>query len=300
MKKCENKLKIRRDLPLGGKKENRFMEEIIKSDEILQKMELQKSFFEKISVKARNQLKKCTGEGRLRIVAARKNPMYYLITEKGDTNGRYLKKNELNLAKDVAQKEYLQRVANLAHENASLLGRAIDLYPQNELSQIFQDNPARRALISPLPEISTDKEFAENWQKVEYQGKPFFPESTVIYTEKGEKVRSKSEKIIADKLFSMGIPYRYEYPVWVRMSDGNRRKFHPDFTILDTTYRREILLEHFGIMDDPEYAGNAVEKMNLYAANGFYSGQNIIFTFETAEAPLDMRIFEKMILKALD
>lgn len=33
------------------------------------------------------------------------------------------------------------------------------------------------------------------------------------YTEKGEIVRSKSEKIIADRYHGLGIPYIYELPI---------------------------------------------------------------------------------------
>ena len=79
-------------------------------------------------------------------------------------------------------------------------------------------NPYRRELVSPL--ILSDKEYVNQWLKVEYQGKHFDEEAGIIITEKGERVRSKSEKIIADKLYAMGIPYRYECPI--TLSNGIR------------------------------------------------------------------------------
>lgn len=39
-----------------------------------------------------------------------------------------------------------------------------------------------------------------------FVGKFFDPKDKFFITKKGEKVRSKSEKILADKFFDMGIP----------------------------------------------------------------------------------------------
>ena len=41
-------------------------------------------------------------------------------------------------------------------------------------------------------------------------------EDIEILTEKGESVKSKSEKIIADKLNMMNIPYCYEVPLYLK------------------------------------------------------------------------------------
>ena len=49
-----------------------------------------------------------------------------------------------------------------------------------------------------------------------------------IYTERGERVRSKSEKIIADKLFLQNIPYHYERPIYLK----GFGMVYPDFCCL--------------------------------------------------------------------
>ena len=66
---------------------------------------------------------------------------------------------------------------------------------------------------------------------------------------------SKSEIILADLLNRNGIPYRYEYPVHLK----GWGKVYPDFTLLDVRKRREIYWEHFGMMDDSEYAEKAIQ-----------------------------------------
>lgn len=59
------------------------------------------------------------------------------------------------------------------------------------------------------------EEFIKNWEKKEYEGKSFFMGCPEYYTTKGERVRSKSEVIIADSLYRANVPYRYEYPLYL-------------------------------------------------------------------------------------
>lgn len=127
--------------------------------------------------------------------------------------------------------------------------------------------------------------------KEEYTGKEFFEEVPLHITERGERVRSKSEKILADKLFAMGIPYRYEYPLKMK----GYGTIYPDFTILKVSSRTEVYLEHFGMMDDPQYCQKAVLKLQTYARNHIYPGKNLLVTFETLQTPLDMKSVEEML-----
>ena len=126
---------------------------------------------------------------------------------------------------------------------------------------------------------------------MKYTGKEFFDDTHVIMTERGERVRSKSEKILADKFFAMGIPYRYEYPVQLK----GYGTVYPDFTLLNVRERKECYLEHFGMMDDPEYSEKAIKKLEEYAKNGIYIGKNLLVTFETRHKPLEMKVVEQMI-----
>ena len=76
---------------------------------------------------------------------------------------------------------------------------------------------------------------------------------------RGERVRSKSEILIANSLNEMNIQYRYEYPI--RISNTT---FYPDFYILNLRRRKEYIWEHFGRMDDIEYARNAIRKIRYF------------------------------------
>lgn len=108
-------------------------------------------------------------------------------------------------------------------------------------------------------------------------------------------MRSKSEVIIANALKSHDVPYRYEYPIVLEVADEDHREFYPNFYCLNLRTRQEYVWEHFGMMDDAEYAERAVQKMSLYSANGYFPGKNLIITMESKSAPLSSQEINRII-----
>ena len=84
----------------------------------------------------------------------------------------------------------------------------------------------RQKLIDPVE--PTWEQRVEQWNAIEYQRKEFEEGMAVILTQKGERVRSKSEKILADYFYQNGIPYKYEMPLYLK----GFGVIHPDFTFL--------------------------------------------------------------------
>ena len=154
-----------------------------------------------------------------------------------------------------------------------------------------------------LAQNDYDEQYAAKWQSVTWSGKSFSPDLPEVFTARGERVRSKSEVIIADTLFRHNIPYRYEFPLQLHRSTQNTRSstvtFHPDFLCLNVRTRTEFYWEHFGIMDNPEYSNNAAGKLRLYTENGILPGRNLIITMETQKEPLNIRVLEKLISEFL-
>jgi AAA domain/UvrD-like helicase C-terminal domain len=98
---------------------------------------------------------------------------------------------------------------------------------------------------------------------VEVDGR--FLEAGLIHkTRKGVAVRSKSEVIIADLLFSKQIEFQYERPLTTQ--DGSWRL--PDFTIEDDTTGRTIYWEHLGMLHLPSYRRKWEAKLAWYRAHG--------------------------------
>ncbi|MBP5730304.1 MAG: hypothetical protein J6X19_03780, partial [Clostridia bacterium] len=106
--------------------------------------------------------------------------------------------------------------------------------------------------------------------------------------------RSKSERIIANMLDKNGILYKYEKPLSLRGFT-----VYPDFTILDIRNRREIYLEHLGMMDNDKYLDNAILKLNRYSRAGYQLGDRLLVTMESSIRPLNIHAAEKMVLQAL-
>ncbi len=226
-----------------------------------------------------------------------KTEYYYKNSETGNLkecrkNGRYLKKSEETLAKSIAQRDYDTAVVNTAKERICTIEKFLITYEKTNLKHLYQNVvQGRRSLIEA--EIISDEEYAKRWQEIRYVGKEFGCEEYEIITERGERVRSKSEKIIADKLYALGIPYRYEYPLI--LAGGVR--IYPDFTILKMSDREEVYLEHFGMMDDADYVENVLYKLNTYEKNHIYLGVNLFFTHETSKNPLNTRALDGMLRK---
>ena len=75
------------------------------------------------------------------------------------------------------------------------------------------------------------------WYEEEYHGKEFKEGVPVILTEKGERVRSKSEKIIADYFYRKNILYKYEKPLYL----NGYGIVYPDFTLLSRKQERKFI-----------------------------------------------------------
>ncbi len=243
---------------------------------------------EKIEGKVRSRLKNAP-QGNLRIRRNRGYMEYYHRSKEDSpySNGKYVGKKEIQLVKGIVQRDYDEIILKNVEERIKVIDVFLKKYSKTDLQEIYHEiHPFRKSLLSEV--ILPDEEYAKQWESVEYNGKPFRDDESEIITERGERVRSKSEKIIADKLLTLGIPYRYEYPL---LLDGGIKMF-PDFTILDKTTRKEIYLEHFGMMDNNEYVGNVIFKLDTYAKNKIYPGINLFFTYETGKQPLNIRVLD--------
>lgn len=88
-----------------------------------------------------------------------------------------------------------------------------------------------------------------------------------------------------------GIPYRYEYPLYL----NGIGSIYPDFTVLNVRLRKELFWEHLGMMDDTIYVEKAIQKITYYEENGIFPGDNLILTYETKQNPLNQKTVKLMI-----
>lgn len=230
-------------------------------------------------------------EGTLRISAKKQGfDCYVKKNEEGSPiNGLYLKKENWNLARDIAQRDYDRKVLKKCNQILERIQNSVVDEYVLELTNIYEKmNVHRRSLIEP--HILSDNEYCKRWLAVEYEHKGFLNDKEII-TEKGERVRSKSEKIIADKLYFEGIPYRYEYPLHM----NGYGTIYPDFMVMNRRTRREYYWEHLGMMDDMNYVEKTMLKLDLYERNGYIPGKNLIITRETQASYLNANTLNNII-----
>lgn len=242
-------------------------------------------------------------QGRIRISQNGGHPEYYLVTERGSLRGKYLPHSQKTLTRQLAQKDYDARLIKLLQKEITALQNYMKQTSNGRAIPELYDSlcPARRSLITPA--ILTNEQYAARWQDISWTGRPFASDAPYICTARGERVRSKSEVIIADTLFRYNIPYRYEFPITlkrinpddIRRDLGRSITLYPDFLCLNTRTRTEFYWEHFGLMDDPAYSNNAAGKLRLYTENGILAGRNLIITMETQTEPPSIKALEKLI-----
>ena len=271
----EEKLTLDRLLPMAQARAEELMQVICEKEKILKK----------------------APAGRLRLARRGCKAHYFHVTKNSSEWGDYIPAGES--AGDaaiaaLAQKDYDILALREINEEIEVLQKCLLKYHPHQLDSLYEEsNEGRRKYLKPLYE--PDELFDKKWLEKEYYHMEFSEDAPEYYTQQGERVRSKSEMIIADRLYSKGIPYRYEYPL--NLQDGYT--VHTDFYCLQRRTRKEIPWEHFGMMDQEEYVITAVKKIESYAKTGYILGRNFLATFETAYSPLNVKTVDAIIEQVL-
>jgi len=133
---------------------------------------------------------------------------------------------------------------------------------------------------------------------VRVEGERYLEEGLIHRSRRGKLLRSKSEVIIDDALFSKGIEAGYEIPF--RGHDGNMTL--PDFTIENASTGEKILWEHCGMMGVERYRRYWQSKEAWYRKNGVLPYQEgggevatLIATFDDERGGIDAQMIDSLI-----
>lgn len=192
---------------------------------------------------------------------------------------RYVSLSKTSEICPLAQKRYNLAVLQVLKNKIKALEKCAKLLNQGdilvELTSIYEAFPAElKNLIKPY--FDYDREYARKWQARKYK-KSSRRVETDFWTKRGELVRSKSELIIANKLYDAGIPYHYETLFHMR----DEAYFYPDFLVLNPRTKKEYYWEHFGRLGESVYLNDSFDKLEAYAKFGFFPGVNLLATFES-------------------
>ena len=142
-------------------------------------------------------------------------------------NGIYIPRSNKELPKLLAQKTYNRIVVKKVEARLKQIEKILQDYTDDEIERIYTSmHKERQFLVTPIE--ATWNQLLMEWYKEEYLGKEFKEGMPVILTEKGERVRSKSEKILADYFYRKNILYKYEKPLYLK----GYGTVYPDFTFL--------------------------------------------------------------------
>lgn len=230
-------------------------------------------------------------EGKLRCAVNKGSYQYYI----GD---QYQNKTRRKLVEKIAQKEYCEKLLGQIKKRRSALEKIMKAMREYQPEMVYnQLHPARKQIVKPY--VKSVADIVEEFEKMQYVGKGFLEEDeTTYYTVKGERVRSKSEKIIADTLYRKAIPYHYEFPLDLKFRNKTV-VVYPDFTVLNKRNGKKYIWEHLGMMDKPSYFENAIRKIDLYEKNGILLGDGLFITHEMSGSTLDTKVMEEYVERYL-
>lgn len=217
----------------------------------------------------------------------------FYVKRTGDKVPMYQKEGDGKLITDLCLKAYARRLKTAAQKEIDQLDGCLALL-ESSTGPDGKDKADIDAVFTSLPcgikdhvnpSVFTDDGYARRWQAEKYQNR-WEGRGFKFETPRGERVRSKSEWMIASMLDASGVPYRYEETVGLHELYGGA--FHPDFTVLNKRTRKEYYWEHFGRMDDPEYVEESfMPKIIEYYTFGFIPGEKLLMTFESKNHPFD-------------
>ena len=215
-------------------------------------------------------------------VSKKKGSFQYYLNEEGKY--RYIRASEKEMVKEALQREYEEALLTILEKNCAALRKLIRgcnrLFPVEGLYEKLPEG--KKILTDPL--VLTNELYIKKWYESNPGGRNPFNEEGRYITDRGEAVRSKSEKIIADLFYKRGIPYQYEPEIILK--DGS--KLYPDFILLNVSERKTYIWEHLGLISDDGYAAKNMRKIQRYDSNGIQLGINLILSAESDEYPLKL------------
>ena len=189
---------------------------------------------------------------------------YWQFYDHGKQIQKYIHKSGLEVVRQLIEKRKAQfRKRSILRGFISDMKGALRAIRVNWQEVIAKYEEAQKRRETEAAARAAAKKVAENKR---------YADQYKHLTDKGDYVASKSEMMIANKLYSLGIHYEYEKEVVI----GNVH-FRPDFTIF-TKDGRIFYWEHAGMMDEPEYRRRHDDKMDFYERNGIRLQENLIVT----------------------
>ena len=254
-------------------------------------------------------------------------PAFFYRTKDGKQV--YLNHTNEKLIKKLASDYYERKMKAIALREKKQIDSCIEILEKDKeisdvdnTSKLIPEAVMEYAVLSEL----TAEGYAQKWQNGNNVVKKRRSHKQDDYhkykTLRGEYVGSKSEVIIADRLFVKGIPYHYEIaftpeaiidksrPVIdetgrllgyeaIGFGPDSPDTLHPDFYVLNKRTRKAYYWEHLGKMDDPEYCRKNFNRFMRILDAGYVIGEDLLVTHEDSKNPLMTESLDRIIERYL-
>ena len=254
-------------------------------------------------------------------------PAFFYRTKDGKQV--YLNHTNEKLIRKLASDYYERKMKAIALREKKQIDSCIAILEKDKeisdvdnTSKLIPEAVMEYALLSEL----TAEGYARKWQNSNNVVKKRRTHKKDDYhkykTMRGEYVGSKSEVIIADRLFVKGIPYHYEIafmpeaiidksrPVIdetgrllgyeaIGFGPDSPDTLHPDFYVLNKRTRKAYFWEHLGKMDDPEYCRKNFNRFMRILDAGYVIGEDLLVTHEDSKNPLMTESIDRIIERYL-
>ena len=231
-------------------------------------------------------------DGNIHICSCHGSAQYYYIDK---TLGirKYMGAGEEKTIRKYIQRDYELAVNRKLIDLQKRLTKFLGTYDIADINNLYENlHEGRKRFVKPIIEL--DDAFIERWYREHPGMQNKYPEEGMYQTNRGEMVRSKSEKIIADTLDKYNIPYQYE-----PMLELGYSTIYPDFIVLNVRTRKTLYWEHLGIISDIDYATKNFKKIQNYEKNGYLLGRDLITTMESEDIPIEVKLIERKIKELL-
>ncbi len=258
----------------------------------------------------------------------RGKPRFY--AKGADGKEQYLMADQKDLIAKLARRRYNEKTRKVAVQEMKQLEKCLSIL-RNEKNGLADISRVSDGFPEPLKKYITldsmsDDEYSARWQEenVVVKSKRIHAEDNYhkFKTMRGDYVGSKSEAIIADRLFANGIPYHYEVafipeakadlasPVYdeygriigyeaLGFDPFERDTLHPDFYVLNKRTRKAYFWEHLGRLQDPKYCTDNLNRLVRIIDAGYRIGEEILITHEDSNNPLRLESIDEIISRYL-
>ena len=257
-------------------------------------MHYTKAFFEKMLVDIRQNIELTKQDistcpaGKLYSEMRGEERFYFCATpsDKGRAK-RKLINQEPETVRGLLRRYYLEAQQAVFEEDARLLEALIAEFTDTVPGSYVKLMPER---LQKLPAEWGLLGEPNEWANAEFEQSSYKPDEKSQTTSRGVNVRSKSEALIAEKLFEFGVPFRYEQLLHI----GNYN-YAPDFTVLNVRTNKVYYWEHFGLVNSDKYQERRRKKLSAYEAAGIVPWDNLITTYDDTSGNLDLQFVESII-----